>query len=428
MANNSLENWKLVLDFADKSKSDIIMSIRTPLYIILQGSIKTGFIRSVKHVYRSIRLFTELPRRKLCAVDANRIMVCIPSSAPSCLLNMHPVLEEALQRQVLGGILLGELEENENKKYSSAYPSVPFRTMISTVTIIQRVKILFEIFKTIKVIKKLSHKEYPKLVSSLKGKFAYLFRLVSISMLVQFSVERVLRLWKPSCIITSGDFWPFEYQVISVSKRMAVPSYIVQHGVINESWWPFVADYLLLWGKPFKEEMLLHGAPEKRLRIVGMPSTDKIFKNTKIDKEEVFKKGSLSCVIISQTSAAGIYPEVFRTFHEILDTTMAKLTDVEWRIKLHPVETGDFYNNLLKKHGANLRLLPKSTTLQDAVKESDVAITIFSTAGLEVMIMQRPLIILNLSPQLTKFVWWPSKGGGSMYPIQKHCNLKSVGF
>jgi hypothetical protein len=79
---------------------------------------------------------------------------------------------------------------------------------------------------------------------------------------------------------------------------------------------------------------------------------------------------------------------------------------------LHPSEDDKFYQEMM--HFPNFRVLPKTTTLEQAVTEADVACTLWSTSGLEAMMMRRPLVVLDLDPMIYDLAWWP-KGGGGVY-------------
>ena len=59
-----------------------------------------------------------------------------------------------------------------------------------------------------------------------------------------------------------------------------------------------------------------------------------------------------------------------------------------------------------------VQILRPDVSLQQATEEADVACTIRSTAGLEAMMMQRPVIVIDLLPGSDCSVWWPSHGGG----------------
>jgi CDP-glycerol glycerophosphotransferase (TagB/SpsB family) len=92
---------------------------------------------------------------------------------------------------------------------------------------------------------------------------------------------------------------------------------------------------------------------------------------------------------------------------------VAATPSIHWSIKLHPSENEIFYRDLLNSGLPNFSVLPKSTTLEEAVTRADVACTIFSTAGLEAMIMRRPLVVFDVDPMVYEYAWWPKFGGGT---------------
>jgi hypothetical protein len=52
-------------------------------------------------------------------------------------------------------------------------------------------------------------------------------------------------------------------------------------------------------------------------------------------------------------------------------------------------------------------------SLEQAVNDADVVTTIYSPAGLETMVMDRPLIVAPASARVQELAWWPMAGGGT---------------
>ena len=55
----------------------------------------------------------------------------------------------------------------------------------------------------------------------------------------------------------------------------------------------------------------------------------------------------------------------------------------------------------------------KIATLEESVTQADVACTLWSTSGLEAMLMRRPLVVFDLVPLVQDYAWWPNRGGGT---------------
>lgn len=401
----------MVLDFVEMSRPDEIESLRIPLFMLLEGSVDSSLRIAIGLIYRTVLLFVSPPERLLPATRTGAVMFCIPHGTPSNISNILPIVEDASSRGGLGGILMGGFGSRHEVAFGTCTPTSLDR-LVAGVPAGKRVRCFWRAIRTLCRVRKLSRRQFPQIARSLNGKFSFLLNQISLSLLVREVIGDLLELWRPSAVITSSDFWPFEYEVVSAAKKNAILTLVVQHGIVDPFWWPFCADRLLLWGRPFEEQMVALGAPRDRLSLVGMPATDQIFRSRGADEDGWEEETVDSCLIISQTNAAGVYPDAFKKYYAFLKETIGHLSNVEWRIKLHPVEDGKFYLNLQREVGAELKILPKGTKLDAAVRDSRISLTVFSTAGLEVMIMQRPLIVLNVSPHLAEFAWWPSQGGG----------------
>jgi hypothetical protein len=225
-------------------------------------------------------------------------------------------------------------------------------------------------------------------------------------------LERFYGEWEPSFVVSSSDFWPLEHAVFAEARRAGIPSFVIQHGVTDRFWWPFVADKLLLWGKPFEDELLRLGAPAERLEICGMPAADYLFSTC---REKVVSQSSMPArtyVVLSSTHDQVHYPDVFLRYRAFFKAVVTARPATKWLIKLHPNEDESFYRDMLDGQFPNLNILPKSTPLESALSQADVACTLWSTAGLEAMMMRRPLVVFDVAPVTHEYAWWPERGGG----------------
>ncbi|HZV36766.1 MAG TPA: hypothetical protein VFB72_19470 [Verrucomicrobiae bacterium] len=194
----------------------------------------------------------------------------------------------------------------------------------------------------------------------------------------------------------------------AVNQR--IPSFVIQHGLTNRYWWPCVAGKLLLWGSAFHRELLGMGAPPSRLAICGMPASDHLFMRFQREGKEFTPRPVKSCVILSDTQSQATHPLLYLKFKDLLKATVSSTPFIKWSVKLHPIEDDVFYKDFMGCH--NFAVLPKTTTLEQAVMGADAACTLWSTSGLEAMMMKRPLFVLDVEPVIREFAWWPKFGGG----------------
>jgi CDP-glycerol glycerophosphotransferase (TagB/SpsB family) len=162
--------------------------------------------------------------------------------------------------------------------------------------------------------------------------------------------------------------------------------------------------------------MVKLGAPEEQLIITGMPSSDKLFERSRQKlslSQDAYKNKKKICLILSDTSAMNFEPEMYANYRTLVKKLFLENDcGVQWIIKLHPIEEDKFYKDIGVDSFKNVLILPKSTSLEDALELTTFACTLYSTAGLEAMIVQKPLFILNVHPRVEEFAWWPRYGGG----------------
>jgi hypothetical protein len=155
------------------------------------------------------------------------------------------------------------------------------------------------------------------------------------------------------------------------------------------------------------------GATADKLAAVGMPAMDEIFRQGETGRHEPARNGRQPvCLILSNTHGSNFEPLVFDDYRQFVSDTVKSMSSATWKIKLHPAEDDSFYRKMGSSVFERLVFHPRETSLSDAVADADVVTTIYSTAGLEAMIMNRPLIVAPLSPRVRELATWPATGGG----------------
>jgi glycosyltransferase involved in cell wall biosynthesis len=239
---------------------------------------------------------------------------------------------------------------------------------------------------------------------------------LALSIAVRPALRRLYATWQPSCLISTTDFWPFEHAVFAEARRARIPSFVIQHGVVARFWQPFVCDTLILWGEPFRQELLSLGAPAERLAVCGMPAADQLFLRYGATATRPSIKQTVNFLILSQTNDQGLMPHLYDKYRALLRDVIPRTSEINWVVKLHPSEDDSFYRDIGDDVRRLLTILPKSTTLEQAVTSADVACTLYSTAGLEAMMMGCPVVVLDVEPEISKYAWWPKCGGGVYVP------------
>ncbi|MFO1487477.1 MAG: hypothetical protein U1F65_03270 [Verrucomicrobiota bacterium] len=364
------------------------------------------YLASCFRSFSCVSATTDLP-----AVAPDKILIFCLAATGSNLLNLLPVAKEAQRRGLLGGIVTGEAVERTNPGAFKEFPVV-----VSERDLCRRVGMKFLPGSLARAIKRLNrivrwlNVRHDHSALRVRQNFGAYLKLMVQAERSQIIWRRLLSQWKPSSILTTSDFYPFEFHLIAEAKKLGIPSAILQHGEPNDVVvWPTYADTFLAWGKSYEEQLIKRGAPEERVKITGMPSSDAWFNRAKPAGTDS-KKTQGGCLVLSHTQDRIEDAELFERFGQCLKETIEKTPSVKWKIKLHPSEDDTFYRETGLSALTQVEILPRNISLEESVLGSDVVCTIRSTAGLQAMMLQKPVVVLDLAR--TAPVTWPLQGGG----------------
>ena len=408
----SKELWQTIIKVTENMDSEVARSLRISLLVKLQ-SIRGLKIKRIIKNYLTLGKWAVTASKKSASRVSKDVVFCFPHITPSNMQNLIPVARKAKEKALRCGIITGGYFSEHLKEFADDTSIIPRSELFSFRNDTGRKSYLRDTIKAYNALIHAFDESDPTLSSGLKCYRDEILREVYLSIRVGSSIEHLLRAWKPACVVSTSDFWPFEYQVNYQASRLGIPSFVIQHGITNYFWWPFVSHMYLVWGELFRQEMLQLGTPVNRVRSCGMPATDDIFKKFDETKQRMTVSKPPICLILSQTHGLGFEPELFRQYGILLKKIVMSNASVRWKIKLHPVESDQFYRELGNEVYKKLEIYPKNVTLDQAVGEADFVSTVYSTAGLEAMIMQRPLIVFDISPRVREFAWWPLYGGGT---------------
>ena len=386
-------------------------ALRIPLWVALQGP-RPSFSGQAKNALKAAAGFLAVARKTVPVATKAGLLVCFPFSSASNMNNLLPVAREARRRGLLSGIVMGGDYISFLGEFVGAVPIVSIQQLMSELSVSERAKNLAQLFRTYRRLGEAFSERSPKLASALTANRGTFVRALADSVQYGSALRRLLESWLPTCIVSSSDFWPFEHQLCCHASRQGIRSVVVQHGTIAEFWWPFVADLYCMWGEADAEEMRQLGVPRERLAVLGMPATDDIFARSGTVAREQQKDRKPVCLILSHTHGSTFEPKIFEAFGQFLSQAVKSMPSVTWKVKLHPAEDDAFYRRMEQSVFDRLVFHPRNISLQEAVADADVATTVYSTSGLEAMIMDRPLIVAPLTPRVREFAPWPVSGGG----------------
>jgi len=190
------------------------------------------------------------------------------------------------------------------------------------------------------------------------------------------------------------------------------PFIVLQHGIqsggcVGRVEKKIDADIFLCWGEEMKKSFI-SAFPENRkkcIKIVGNPVYDKITNSNQSSATDLLSKNGQSYQILIAPSEGFLLVREYEIFFwDEIERAMIKFSKLKWSIKLHNLYLfKDEIKNRFEKLGVSII---EEGNIFNAMKNCQLVVTNISTAALDVMVVQKPVIIfnlLNLPEKFTKF-------------------------
>lgn len=410
MSNAFTELWRDIVAATAEEDSDIT-ALRIPLLYRLENKQYIG--KQMRDVLFAAAEFLHLPDANPIHFPKGKALFCFAHCTAANMNNLLPVAREALKRNVLGGIVMGEDFTAELGEFVGAVPLVSVKSLIGSLPPSVRYKNAASIAKVYRKLAKGLIQRRPALGGGLAANRGSILRDITCSLQFGSVWQQVLANWSPGCVVSTSDFWPLEHQLCRQAASLKIPSLVIQHGVIGDFWWPFVADICCLWGATHVQQLIDLGAPAERLIAVGMPASDGMFRHSNCDAStRNRRRTSPVCLLMSHTHGKMYEKEAFDRYKDFIAEAVKSAPEIIWKVKLHPMEDEEFYRAMGASVFERLNFHPKTVSLLEAVADADVVTTVYSTAGLESMVLNRPLIVAPAISRVQHLAPWPAMGGG----------------
>ncbi|MGG1630899.1 CDP-glycerol glycerophosphotransferase family protein [Rossellomorea sp. NRS-1567] len=176
------------------------------------------------------------------------------------------------------------------------------------------------------------------------------------------------------------------------------------------------SDYIAVMSEFVKKNLLERDIPSDKIHIVGQPAFDSLFGSSTISKNDILSKENLLNKEKIFLWASQRESEINVLSEEIIGT-FANKKELGLIIKLHPSEDGLVQEEVLKRVGnpSNIIIIKDKYDTQDLLRLADVIITKYSTCGLEGILLDKPLITVNLSGEPDKLPFASSGAALGIY-------------
>ncbi len=231
-----------------------------------------------------------------------------------------------------------------------------------------------------------------------------------------YLIKEMLDNEKPSAVVYPGETSEFAKALFHLCREQNIITVGMQHGVLHKylGWihqknevstkktGPDICpipDITMVYGPSYRETLIRYGKyPEKNVFVSGSQRFDRIVKSKKIfRKDKFFSEHSIDAgkkIITYVTSP--IAAADAEMMNEALMNVVNKINNTHLVIKLHPSETPDVYEKIAKNLGIKPIIL-RDADLYEVLNATDIVVTHLSTAALEAMIFDKPVIVINLT-------------------------------
>jgi hypothetical protein len=216
--------------------------------------------------------------------------------------------------------------------------------------------------------------------------------------------EEAFRDLDPEALLLSDDVG-FAGRAFVRGAKNRVPSLNVQHGTFVDiiRYGELVSTKMAVWGEYSRKELIDYGVDPKKIVVTGMPRINMILehiKNTKFDPVKAFKGKQ----IILWTPVCYTDLDSFEKINRRILNSLCKSfkenglsSSYKIVVKIHPLDSKDLYLNLIKKMGGvDITVIQNEYNVYDLINHCKLLLTTTSTTGLEAIVLDKPLAVINM--------------------------------
>lgn len=229
-------------------------------------------------------------------------------------------------------------------------------------------------------------------------------------------LKTLLKEEQPSVAVYPAEMSEFGREFFYLCRTMGISSVAIQHGVFG-NWLNVYHTKKELTGKyscPLPAKTAVYGPafrdmlvkkcnyPRGNVIVTGAQRFDRIIEYG-MDIRGILGIDARKKIIAMITSP------VTRSENEALTRTVfqavKKFPNAQLIVKIHPNEGDSLYKEIKAQEKSDAIII-KGIDLYDVIRSCDAAITYLSTAGMEVILLEKPLIVVNLSgrPDVVPYV------------------------
>lgn len=242
--------------------------------------------------------------------------------------------------------------------------------------------------------------------------------------------EKILKKNFLKGVVMRHDLWELQRLSVELCKKFKIHSMVIQHGVFGDKGERVIfADRIAVWGRMCIDMYRAFGNEEGKCAITGNPKHDAFYNNKKprlkrnmICRQLNLDPGKNIVVFLSDPCNSILSSYTNRDRGEAviicIIKAMRQLSDKQLIIKLHPYEDPTFSYEAIKYFDIKNAAVVKKFDLYSLLYASDLVITRESSVGVKAMILDKPVITINLEKRGDVIPYASSKAALGVYKYE----------
>lgn len=303
-------------------------------------------------------------------------------------------------------------------------------------------KYFSEVWKKLKksneVSKKLVYRKI-RVFDVFRDYFEYYYKIYLPIMVLYFELSlHALKIEKPNLVMMINEYGGFERALLFASYQLKIPTLAMQHGIIHKyhpgymytrkeiskngsANFPYVPipTKTVVYGPYYKDLLTRISAyPENNVIVTGQPRYDILCIARKIYSREKFcnryNLDPTKKIVLIATQPFQL--ENIRTeFFANTISALKKINGIQVVVKPHHNENPDWHKKKLRELNAKAIILPPKSDTYEAIYSCDLFISVTSTTILEALILNKTVVVVNISKLPEVLPWVKEKAALGVY-------------
>ena len=216
-------------------------------------------------------------------------------------------------------------------------------------------------------------------------------------------LDVVFEQFRPDVLVVIPDHSHFGIAAVSIARKRGIHSLTALAGqMLDHPQYGFVnADVIAVNGTSARSILRKRGISSRRIVVTGMAHYDEIFRRAQAWAPA---KTSKSKLVLFATENLPI-SETFKMISSVAEAVL-QISGTRMLIRPHPRENPANYVDFVQRLGSERIALDCATPLYQILAMVDVCVTGFSNVAAEAMILDRPVVCMNLEdrPDMLEYI------------------------